>query len=265
MSLLYDLYQPGDSWLHRLDPRVKVGLVFCGCSLLLLFRNVWLMLGALACVGFVLWSAGVARERMAWVARMTLPTMAMIAVLWVIFYRGEGRVLFSWWFLEVTASTIAEGLAVALRVGALALLILAWLFTTDQTTLVHSLVALGMPYEWGLTLAMALRYLPTMGNVFGMISDAQQARALDLTKGNPLKRARAYLPITVAMLITALRTAQSLSLALESRALGARRKRTYLHRLHFRRADLLWTIGIMLATAALLWARLVWGFGARPY
>lgn len=255
MSALYDLYQPGGSWLHRLDPRVKLLGVVCGCGLLLLFKSLWVMLGALALLLLVLWRAGIAWSRIVWVLRMMAPTMLLITVLWVLFYRGEGQPLLAWWFIEVTLDNIAAGLAAALRVGNIALLIFVWLFSTDQTTLVHGLVALGLPYEWGLTLAMALRYLPTMANVFQMISEAQQARALELRKGNPFARARAYLPITVAMLITALRTAQNLAHALESRALGARSRRTYLHPLHFRRADWLWTVGIVVATGVLVWAR----------
>ena len=264
MSPLYDLYQPGGSWLHRLDPRSKLLFVACGCALLLLCRNLWIIAGALLATQLLLLNAGIGRERIRWVWKMLLPTMLMISVLWVVFYHGEGPVLFSWWVLEVTTYNLAEGLAIALRIGALAFVIFIWLFSTDQATLVRSLVSLGLPFEWCLTLAMALRYLPTMASAFGMISDAQQARALELNKGGPIKRARAYLPITVAMLITALRTAQNLSYALESRALGASPHRTFLRQLHFRRTDLIWTAGIILATALLLWARVALGFGAHP-
>lgn len=264
MSPLYDLYQPADSWLHRLDSRGKFAFVLCGCTLLLAFANVWVMLGALLATHLALLSAHIAKERIAWVWKMTLPTMTMIVILWVLFYRGEGAVILSWWFIEITAHSLAEGIAVALRVGALAFVIFVWLFSTDQATLVRGLVAVGLPYEWGLTLSMALRYLPTMTNVFRMISDAQQARALDLTKGNPLKRARAYIPIIVAMLITALRMAENLSHTLESRALGASPHRTYLHQLHFRRADVLWTATVAIGTALLLWARYATGFGTDP-
>ena len=265
MSTLYDVYQPADSWLHRLDPRAKLLFVFCACLILLLSRSLWVMLAALALTQAILWSAHIRWERMAWVWRTTLPTMLMIAVLWAIFYRGPGPVLFSWWLLEISAYTLAEGVAVALRVGSLAFVVFVWLFTTDQATLVRGLVALGLPFEWGLTLAMALRYLPTMASVFRMISDAQQARALDLAKGGALKRARAYIPITVAMIISAVRTAENLSRALESRALGAVPHRTHYRQLHFRRADLAWCLGVALVTAALLWARLARGFGTRPY
>jgi energy-coupling factor transport system permease protein len=111
---------------------------------------------------------------------------------------------------------------------------------------------------------MALRYLPTMAGVFRTISEAQQARALDLTRGGPLRRARAYIPITVAMLISALRTAQHLSYALESRALGALPRRTYLHRLRCRPLDAAYAAAILLLTLAYAWARLAYGLGAHP-
>jgi energy-coupling factor transport system permease protein len=100
--------------------------------------------------------------------------------------------------------------------------------------------------------------------VFRVISDAQQARALDLTRRNPLARARAYLPIVVAMLITALRTAENLSRALESRALGAGVRRTYLRQLHYRWTDAAWTAGIIAMTGLYLWARLALGVGTAP-
>lgn len=259
MSSRYDLYQPGNSWLHRLDPRVKLLLAICGSLVLLVFVNLWVMIAALALALAALWSAGVSRERISAVWKALLPTMILVAVFWVILYPGEGPALVSFWIVQITPASIAQALAIALRLGALTFTIFLWLFTTDQSTLVRSLVALGLPYTWGLTLAIALRYLPTMANALRMVSDAQQARALDLTKGNLLKRGRAYIPIIVAMIITALRTAENLSRALESRAFGAPRQRTFVRQLTFRRVDLLWTVGILLATGLLLWARVTLG------
>jgi len=264
VSAVYDLYQPGGSWLHRLDPRVKLLYVVGASVVLLASRNLWVMLTALAATHAALWSAGIARHRIAWVWRVTLPTMALIAILWVILNPGQGPALIEIWFVRVTADNVAEGLAIALRIGALAFAVFTWLFSTDQSTLVRSLVALGVPYPWGLTLAMALRYLPTMAGVFRMISDAQQARALDLSRGHLLARARAYLPIVVAMLINALRTAENLSRALESRALGAGVRRTYLRQLHYRWTDAFWTAGILVVTGLYLWARLTVGLGTLP-
>jgi len=263
--MLYDLYQAGDSWLHRLDPRAKLLFVVCQTTALLLLGNLWIMLVALVLSHALILSAGISRHRIAWVWRMALPMMVMIAVLWVIFNRDQGPILWRLWFVEVSASNIARGLAVSLRIGALAFCFFVWLFTTDQTRLVRGLVALGLPYDWGLTLAMALRYLPTMSSTFRMISEAQQARGLDLQRGSLLTRARNYMPITVSMLITALRTADSLAHALESRALGASSRRTSLRQLHFGLWDILWSVATVSLTAGVLWARYALGFGGHPF
>jgi len=264
MSLRYDLYQAGNSWLHRLDPRVKLLMVACALAGLLTLGNVWLLLGALALSQVALARAGVARRRRAWVWKMLLPTLLMVAILWIIFDHSKGPALFAFWFVEVTGLGIAHGVAMAARLATLAFVVFAWLFTTDQGALVRSMVALGLPYSWGLTLAMALRYLPTMAGIFSMIVEAQQARALILEGKGLLKRARAYVPVTVAMVITALRTADHLARALESRALGAASTRTYYRPLAMRRADWVAGLALILFTGAYFVARFALGVGAHP-
>lgn len=265
MNPVYDLYQPGDSWLHRVDPRVKLALVVCACTCLLATVNLWLVLLALLALHLLLGSAGVTLARIASLWRVVLPTVLLIALLWTLLNPAVGRAWIAGGGLRIGPYNAAWGLAIGLRIAALALAVCAWLYTTDAERIVLSLVALGMPYSWGLTIGMALRYLPTMASVFRSISEAQQARALDLQSGGPLKRARAYLPIAVAMLISALRTSQSVSYALASRALGASPRRTFLHRLHLRPTDVALLIGVILCTAAYLCARGVAGLGTHPY
>lgn len=263
MSTPYDLYQPGRSWLHRLDPRVRLLLALALSALAVAWANVWAMLALVVGLHVLLLSAGIARGRLVWLWRMAALPMISVAVLWVVAYPvPEGEAFLSFWFVRVGPENVARGVAVGLRVAALAWAIMAWLFTTDQATLVRSLVSLGLPYEWGLVLAMALRYLPTMSLTLRTISEAQQSRALDLAAGNPLQRARRYAPILVAMIIAALRTADNVSRALESRALGAMPQRTYLRTLHMRRADVVWMAGILVVTGGVLYARLAHGIGA---
>jgi energy-coupling factor transport system permease protein len=260
---LYDLYQPGDSALHRLDARVKLFMALSVTAVVIAYANVWVMLVALVALQMALRASGISRERLAWVWRMTAFPMLSVAVLWMLVYPTPGRALVSFWVVRIGPASIAQGVAVGLRVGVLAWAVFSWLFTTDQATLVRSLVALGLPFEWGLVLAMALRYLPTMALTLRSISEAQQARALDLAAGNPLARARRYAPILVAMIIASLRTADNVSRALEARALGAVPRRTYLRELNFRRTDLVCSVVILVSAAGLLYARLAHGFGAE--
>ena len=134
---------------------------------------------------------------------------------------------------------------------ALAMIVFLWLYTTDQASMVRGFVALGVPYEWGLTLALALRYLPLFATLFEQVRDAQQARGLDLEQRSFRGRLEAYLPVLVAMVISALRHSERLGWALEARALGAQGvRRSTFRPLRLRRADVIVLIVLALTLAA---------------
>ena len=153
----------------------------------------------------------------------------------------------------------------ALRITTMAFVVFAWLYTTDHPAVVRSLVKLKVPYEWGLTLALALRYIPTFQGMYAVISEAQQARGLNISEGKGFKRVRALMPIFVAMIISAMRASDQLANALEARAFGASGvERTYLHDIHFRPLDWAYTVFILSVTVLLLYLNLRLGFGKHP-
>lgn len=266
MSFSFDLYVSRRSWLHRADPRVKLAFVALGTVVLLLFKNLWLMLAALAALHALVLSAEVPRGRVGWVWRAMLPLNVLLPVLWMIFYPEGGVVLLQFWFVRVTTLNLVQGVALVLRLDAIAFLWFSWLFTTDQATLVRSLVKLGLPYEWGLVLALGLRYIPTFYGLFGVVRDAQQSRGLDLSEGRWLTRLRAYLPILVAMIISALRTAEKLGMALEARALGLPGvRRSAFRETAFRPLDCAYLAAVVALFAVLVFLRWRYGLGTHPW
>jgi len=264
MTLSLDLYCPGDSWLHRLDPRTKLAMAACGVVMLLSMRSVALIAGMLILAHLAMLSARVPSARIKAIWQLTAPTMALILLLGSLLGPREGPNLLVLWGWSISVAAVANALATALRIAALALVISVWLFTTSQSTLVRGLVALGLPYPYGLALAMALRFIPAIATSFHIISDAQQARALDLSKGGPIRRARAYVPIGVAVIITSLRAAENLSRALSARAFASNTHHTDLLTLSFGWRDAAITIGAIAIAAAFLWARWALGLGAQP-
>jgi energy-coupling factor transport system permease protein len=243
-----------------MDPRIKVISVILGIVSILLFKNVFVILLALLLSHLLILSARVPAENIVWVWKRMLPINILIPVLFVLFY-PEGPVLFQFLFLQFTPLAAIRGLALVLRLDAIAFLVFSWIFTTDQTKIVRSFVKMGLPYNGGLVLALSLRYIPTFYGLYSTVSEAQQARALDLGKGSFIHRLRQYLPILVAMIISALRTAEKLGQALESRGLGySGARRTYYHDIAFRRMDYVYLIIILMTFAAILYAR--FGLGA---
>ena len=111
----------------------------------------------------------------------------------------------------------------------------------------------------GLTVSMALRYIPTLYSLHQTVVEAQRARAWVVPRGNPLKVARAYLPVLIAVLIGAIRLSEQTAMALTARQFDPRRPRIYYREVTFRRAD--WLLSV-LAVAALLLLPVVLQFKA---
>jgi energy-coupling factor transport system permease protein len=265
----FDLYVPRDSWLHRLDPRTKLWLAVVGLVVGLLSDDPFVLAGMLAGVHLILLSARVPLDRLAWLWKRMLPLTVLIVILQPFFASGPGsRVLWQLGPLRWTVAGVLMGVVFALRVNAMAFAAAALLFTTDPTALVRGLVKLGLPYEWGLTVSLALRYLPTTYGLYESVYEAQQARAWDPSRGGLLRRLRSYLPMLVAVMIAALRMADNLGMALAARGFGAtygapdaspamRGKRTTLRDVSFRPADWAVTTALTAALAAFVALRVI--------
>jgi energy-coupling factor transport system permease protein len=265
MSLPPSLYVPRDSWLHGLDPRVKLVFALLATIALLSLDNLPLFVLFLVLCHALLLSARIPIARLGSAWRLMLPITVLIPVLWPLFSNTAGPVLLHLGPLTVTWVDVWQGLAMAARVDAMAFAFFVWLFTTDQAGMVMGFVHLGLPYEWGLTLAITLRYVPTLHAAFGRVMDAQRARGLVISNTNPVQAVRAYVPALVPMLIDALRTAENLSWALEARAFGAPgRQRTARRQLHFGLLDGLALALIIVLFGGTIAARFLLGFGQGP-
>jgi len=261
VSTRFDLYVARNSWLHRLDPRTK--LAFVGVSFTLLFLNNHLVLlaGYLVAVHLLLWAARIPSDRIRWLWRQMLPLTLLILLMWPLFYPTGQPVLWAFWRMRVTLPSLLQGLAAALRVDGLAFAVFVLLVSTDQARLVQGMVRLGMPFEWGLTLAIALRYLPLLYGVYGTITDAQRARGWTPERGSLPTRLRAYAPTLVALVIAALRLSDTLTLALAARGFRPGQPRSTHHPLYLGRTDwwCLTGVGLILVGAVSLRLGLGWG------
>jgi energy-coupling factor transport system permease protein len=263
----FDLYAPGASWLHAIDPRVKLLFVGLAMTLLLLWSNLPLIVIALVLLHLALWRAGFGGRRLATVWRALAPFLILIFVLWPIFNRAGTPVLLRAGPLIITGRALLAGLAAALRIAALSFVFVAWLGTTDQRALVRGFVRLGLPFSLGMSLTIGLRFIPTFAGLYQTVSEAQQSRGLVLG-GRGLRQARAMIPILVAALVTALRMSEQLGWTLEARAFGAPVRRTTLRDLQMRPVDWLLLIAIAVVLGGLLGLTLAAGLGGdvlRPF
>ncbi len=264
MPFVIDLYSQRQSWVHRMDPRVKLLFVAGSLLLLLVFKNVFIMLSAAVFVHLLHLSAKIPREKFVFVWKTLLPVSLLMFSLWVIFY-PTGETISQFWFVKISILSVAQGLVLALRIITMAFVVFVWLYTTSHSSLVRSLVKLKMPFEWGLVLALALRYIPTFQGMYALIAEAQQARGLNISQGSGFRRVRTMMPIFVAMVISSLRASDQLAKAMESRAFGTQGvQRTTLYDIEFRQADYVFMMLIVAGLIGLLVLSFRFGFGVHP-
>ncbi len=254
MGISADLYAPGRSWLHTLDPRVKLWGTFLGIIAGLATADPFPLLGGLVGLNALLLCCGVPFRRLRWIWGAITPIMVLILVLqpW---FAPSGTAIFRLGPLHLTVGGITSGLTFAVRVALLAFIVATPLLSTRQDTLVHGMVKLGLPYTWGLTITLSLHYLPTAYEMFQNIRQAQEVRGWTSGRGNLFERARSYMPILVGVVISSLRLADQLALAMAARGLGAG-PRTPLHEIKMRPADWGAAFAITAITAAFLAGRL---------
>lgn len=253
----FDVYVARDSWLHRLDPRTKMAFVVASFALLVPTHRPALVLGYLVFVHVLLWHARIPGRRMAWLWRQMWPVSFLILLLWPLSHPSGSPVLLAWWRVRITLPGVRQGLLAALRVNGLAFAVFVLLLTTEQTALVQGLVRLGLPFEWGLMLALGLRYLPLLYGMYGTITDAQRARGWTPERKWLLARLLAYRPTLIALVIGALRLTDQLTFALAARGFRPGQARTTRRPLRLRRVDWACLVGLGLLTAVLTGLQLV--------
>lgn len=259
MPAEFDAYVRRATWVHALDPRVKLAFVVVACTMTFLWPSFGVSVAVSALCLLLLVCAQAGRPRIGRFLAGLAPLLAFVFVLTALFGGGAGPAWLSLGPLRLTAAAVQQGGVLAGRLLALGLIFFLWLSTTDQRGLVSGFTALGLPYSWGLTLALALRYLPILGGLFQQVSEAQQARGLDLAQRGLWPRLQAYRPVLVAVVIGALRHGERLGWALEARALAAPGvRRTQYRPLVLKRPDWISLAVLAAVLAAGVGMRILW-------
>ncbi len=227
--------------LYRLDPRSKLLFVASLVLYLALESNTGVMLLVLGGLHLLAALSKGSRARLPSLWRALLPLVGTIVLLGSLRWRPE-RPLFAIGPVALTGPSLWHAVGLAARVVALSLGISLMLWTTEPGDLVAGLTRLGIPYVGGLSFVMALQYVMTFQQRFQQILEAQQSRGLTLPRANPIRAARTYIPVIVPLIISALRSVDSLALALQSRGFGARGERSSRRVLHLRARDWVFVI-----------------------
>ena len=254
-------YYPGESWIHKLDPRTKIIGTFVFLVALFLVKDFWGFLVAVAGLGLVI---GISRVPLNFILKGLKPVFLIILFTFVInMFMTKGETLVGWGFLVITR----EGLYNAFFMGVrLVLLIIGSSLLTLTTkpikltdgieNLLGPLKKIGVPaHELAMMMTIALRFIPTLLEETDKIMKAQMARGADFESGNLLKRAKSLVPLLIPLFISAFRIAQDLAMAMEARCYNGGENRTRMNAMRYSRQDILAAGGLILFVVLIVMER----------
>jgi energy-coupling factor transport system permease protein len=226
MTLSTTLYVPRQSWLHHLDARVKLWAALAGIVLCFAVPRLPFLILLYAVTALVLRSGGIPGQRITWIAQALLPFTILILLLQPWFF-STGQTIAHIGPLRLTTDGVLGAALLAMRANVLALLALLPLLTTPEDKVIRGMVKLGLPYRWGLTITLALRYLPNIAALFQIVRQAQEARGFAVGAGRWWARARSFFPVLIAVIIASIRLSDHLTLSMAVRGLGTGTRSTW--------------------------------------
>ncbi len=231
-DIMLGQYLPGDSVIHRLDPRSKIIATFIFISSIFMAEN-YAAYGVLTFFAFGAIALGRISARV--MLRSVRPLWVILAfTLAIHILTTNGTVLYSAKFITITQEGIRQGILMSLRLILLILMSSLLTFTTSPIaltdgieTLLNPFRRLGLPaHELAMMMTIALRFIPTLLEETDRIMKAQMARGADFSTGNPIKRAKSMVPLLVPLFISAFRRADELAIAMEARCYRGGESRT---------------------------------------
>ena len=229
---------PGDTFIHRLDPRTKLIAVIL--YIVALFNAKGVVTYAMVMAVLVLCIL-VSRVPFRSLTRGLKPIYIIVAFTAIMnLFFTSGTPLGTGWLLSHITQ---EGLRSTSPIS----------LTDGLESLLSPLKKLRLPiHELAMMMSIALRFIPTLIEETDKIMSAQKARGADFESGNIFQRARALVPILVPLFISAFRRADELATAMECRCYHGGQGRTALHVLRYRAADIWVLLGFIALTAGII-------------
>ena len=253
-------YYPGNSIIHKLDPRVKLMGTLVFIVTLFAFGSVGSYICATIALAIVI---TLSRVPLSFILR-GLKAIFILMVITALFnlFLTPGTVIWRFWKLTITAEGLRMTIHMAFRLTYLIVGSSIMTLTTTPNQLTDGLETglrafnkIHVPvHEVAMMMSIALRFIPILMDETDKIMKAQEARGADFSSGI-IRKAKALVPLLVPLFVSAFRRANDLALAMEARGYHGGDGRTKMKPLVYHRRDRLAYVLILLYVVImfLLW------------
>lgn len=237
-------YVPGDSFIHKLDPRTKILISLLFIVQLFLIKG---FLGYIFALAFIVCTVVIAKLSPRYLYKGLKPVFALITITALInLFMIDGKeLIWEWGFLKIYKEGLTTAVFMVLR---LIFLIMGTSLLTLTTSpieltdgiekLLNPFKKLGLPaHELAMMMTIALRFIPTLMDETDKIMKAQMARGADFDSGNLINKAKSLIPLLVPLFISSFRRADELAMAMEARCYRGGEGRTRMKQLKMHSRD----------------------------
>ena len=251
---------PGQSFIHKLDPRAKIVLLIVYIVSLFLCKSFFSLMLMLA---FALTAVLLSRvsPKMIWKSMKAIVVLLVFTAILQIVYNDKGDVLwkpFENSSFAVTTGGVYAAVFLIVRICALILLTSLLTYTTSATLLTDAIEKLLSPlkllripvHSLAMMMTIALRFIPTLLREIDIIMSAQKARGAMLDSGNLGQRLKALTSVFVPLLVSSFRRAAELATAMECRCYTDGANRTRMRKMRFTWRDLVAALTLAAFAAA---------------
>lgn len=243
-------YFPGNTLLHRLDPRVKFLLLVLFVFIEVAFLDIRILASALVAALLLYLSARIPFKDTKGTWTFLFTVIVFISTFNAVFtfarpVVASPHVIASYWIFTLSLEGIFFALASLMRLLSLAVTSICVIMTTDPSLYAPALAKIGVPYKGAFVVDLALRYLPYYVDEFDTTMNAQMARGYKVRAGGGLfSRILNTVPLLVPVAINAMLSIYDVADAMELRAFGSGKKRTWYRTVTFKRGDYVATFSV---------------------
>ncbi len=236
-DVTFGQYFPGNSLLHKADPRFKIIILIEYLVIVLMARSVYAVAAGMVITGFLIAFSGVRFSLLLKSVKPLLFVLIFTCIINLFFTRGESEPLLAWKFIKIYKEGIRNAVMMLIRLLSLVLGTSVLIsFTTSPLELTDALESLLSPlkkikvpvHEFAMMMSIALRFIPTLIEETNKIISAQKARCADFEGGNIFRRIKALVPVLIPLFVSSVRRAEELADAMECRCYHGGEGRTKL-------------------------------------
>lgn len=262
-KMIFGRFIPGDSFVHKMDPRAKLIFVFAFIFVVFVANNIP---AYIALVVFTFFIVFVSRIRLYFLINGLKPVLILMIFTFLlhVFFTKGGDLLVEIGIVKIYEEGLKQGIFISIRFLVLVFVTSILTLTTSPISITDGLETLLNPlkrikvpvHELALMMSIALRFIPTLMDETDKIMKAQMARGSDVTSGPIKERIKAVVPLLIPLFVSAFKRAEDLATAMEVRGYRGGEGRTRYRQLKWTGRDTIAMVVCVVLAAILIYLRI---------